>query len=301
MSYQQQVFASQGYYGPNSAALALDAADGVIDGKIHGSHIVQGPAIYGQHIMQAPQLHYSQLQGQQFQPVHYQVQAAPVVRQGPTQVVVQNRVVEVPHVQEIIRHVPKVTVQEVQREYIRHVPKIETQIREEIRHVPVAQYVDQPYDVIKHVPKVVQVEQIRHVPQVKIVDVDRPYPVHKPKIIDQYYDVPKYVDTPVEVPVIKHVQVPVEVIQHVDQIVHKPYNVEQIVNVPKPYAVPVDVHHGQHAGMYASTAVGAPAPLQATWAPQQSWAQPQWGSYPAGAYGVPSFQPAQASNQNPHA
>ena len=53
------------------------------------------------------------------------------------QIQIQDVPVEVPHVQEVIKHVPVVQIQDVPFTRHVHVPKIEIQTVEQVRQIPV--------------------------------------------------------------------------------------------------------------------------------------------------------------------
>ena len=68
---------------------------------------------------------------------------------------------EVPHVQEVVRHVPRVEIQDVPYTRHVHVPKVEIQTVEQVRQIPVPQIVDVPVEHTVQVP--VQVPQVQTV------------------------------------------------------------------------------------------------------------------------------------------
>jgi len=125
----------------------------------------------------------------------------------------QVKYVEVPVIEEVIRHVPKKEYIEIEKKVPRYeyewveriveVPQIQVvdkyvdvpQIQEVIRHVPVKQYVDVPKEVIRYVPRVETklVEKEVEVPG-EVIEIPKPY------IIENKIMVPKYMDQ--EVPTV---------------------------------------------------------------------------------------------------
>lgn len=119
----------------------------------------------------------------------------------------QVRYVEVPVVEEVIRHVPKREIVEVEKKVPRYdvewveriveVPHVQyidkqvevPQVQEVVRHVPVRQVVEVPREVVKYVPKVETkiVEKEVEVPG-EIVEIPRPYVVENKVVVPRFVD-----------------------------------------------------------------------------------------------------------------
>ena len=70
-----------------------------------------------------------------------------------------------PHIQEVVRHVPVIQIQEVPYTRHVHVPKVEIQTVEQVRQIPVPQIIDVPVEQVVQVPV--------HVPQIQTAQLDK--------------------------------------------------------------------------------------------------------------------------------
>lgn len=173
----------------------------------------------------------------------------------------QNRYVEVPQIQEVLRVIPRVQVKEIPIERIIQVPK------------KIIQEIERP--VYRPVPHLVQQAVERQIPvarpQIQTLEVVRqvPYSVTQPVDVQVNYPMPVPVATPqpmsvTEVPV----PYPVETERIVERIVEKPVIQTQIVEkrVEVPVAVPVP--QVQQAAQFSQQA--APVQTRAQAAPVQT-------------------------------
>jgi len=156
------------------------------------------------------------------------------------------RYVEVPYIEEVVKHVPRREVVEVEKrvpkyeyEYIEkivEIPQIQIvdkhvevpQIQEVIRHVPRVQVVDVPREVLRHVPKIEtkMIEKIVEVPG-QLVEVPKPYTVENPVHVTRYVDK--------ECPLVVAQSMKPSIVEGQEQIDVEVFEYE-------PECVPVDVH-----------------------------------------------------------
>ncbi|KAH0480659.1 MAG: uncharacterized protein KVP18_000735 [Porospora cf. gigantea A] len=159
----------------------------------------------------------------------------------------QVRYVEVPVIEEVVRHVPRKEVVTIDTHVPRYevetiekvveVPRIEIvektveveHTEEVVRHVPVKQIIDIPKEVITYVPKIETktIEKVVEVPG-DVVEVPQPYTVENTIVV------PKYIDTERQTVVSQTLQPVVK---------ESPFEkMDVVMREFDPYLVPVDIY-----------------------------------------------------------
>lgn len=154
--------------------------------------------------------------------------------------------VEVPVVEEVIRHVPKLTVVEIEK----IVPKYEVEYVERVVEVPQIQYIDraiekpQVTEVVREVPGPKQIQEIprevvRAVPKIEYKQVEKVV-----EVPGEVIEVPttQIVQRHVEVPRLNDKEVPVIVAQTIRPVITEaPEPVDVDIYEYEPQVIPVDV------------------------------------------------------------